>query len=43
MKDKQFLTWLHSRIVHQYGENPNMDFVQKLKRIAESTPAEAQS
>ena len=36
MKDQEFLTWLVDRLVHTYGESPNVDFVQKLKAIAAS-------
>ena len=31
----QFLLWLVDRIVHVYGENPDVDFVHALRRKAE--------
>jgi hypothetical protein len=36
--DRDFLFWMHERLVHRYGENENTDFVQKLKAIAHVTP-----
>jgi hypothetical protein len=35
MKDKAFLEWIANRIVEVYGESPNVDFVRKLRAIAE--------
>jgi len=32
--DSHFLTWLADRLVHVYGENPNVDFVHATRRIA---------
>lgn len=32
-KTKEFCNWLADRIVYQYGESPNVDFVQKLRLI----------
>lgn len=29
-----FLFWLSERLVHVYGENPNTDFVQAIRRTA---------
>lgn len=37
--DRDFLFWLHERLVHKYGENENIDFVQKLHAIAWKTPS----
>lgn len=34
MTDSKFLTWVADRLVHVYGENPDVDFVQKLRRMA---------
>ena len=34
MSDREFLEWIRDRIVHVYGESPNVDFVQKLGKIA---------
>lgn len=35
MSDKEFLHWLILRIIKVYRENPNVDFVQRLKKIAD--------
>jgi len=32
-RDKEFLQWLYDRLVNVYGENPNVDFVIKLRKI----------
>jgi hypothetical protein len=40
MKDREFLIWLLNRLVHQYGESPNVDFVGKLASIIHEMPAE---
>lgn len=37
MKDKEFLVWLHERIIHQYGESSNVDFLYKLRGIIKGT------
>jgi len=33
MKDFEHLQWLHDRIVNQYGEDPSVDFLIKLREI----------
>lgn len=43
MKDKEFLIWLYERLIHQYGESPNVDFAQRLKSIADSTTEDIES
>jgi hypothetical protein len=35
VKNKQFLHWLADRLVHVYGEPENIDFVLKLRAIAD--------
>lgn len=35
MTDKEFLEWLIDRLVHVYGESPNVDFIHKLNKIAD--------
>jgi hypothetical protein len=35
MMDYKFLEWMADRLVAVYGESPNTDFVQKLRRIAD--------
>lgn len=37
MKDKDFLIWLADRLEYVYEEDPNTDFVQKLRAIAVDT------
>ncbi len=37
MSDKEFLLWLASRIHEVYGENKNVDFLHKLRAIANNT------
>lgn len=39
-KDKEFLNWLVDRLVNVYNENPNTDFVHKLRAIANNTDPE---
>lgn len=39
-KDSQFLNWLADRLVHVYGESPNVDFVHKLREIAKNIDPE---
>lgn len=36
MTDKQFLTWIHERLVHEHNENRNMDYMWKLRSIIEA-------
>jgi hypothetical protein len=38
MKDKEFLQWIHDRLVNRYGESPNTDFVLRLQEIVDGTP-----
>lgn len=35
LTDREFLTWLSERLVHVYDESPNVDFVHRLRRIAD--------
>ena len=34
MKDKEFLNQIADRLVHVYGENENIDFIIRLRKIA---------
>jgi hypothetical protein len=34
MKDSEFLFWLRGRLINVYGEDPHIDYVQKLYSIA---------
>ena len=36
MKDRDFLLWIHARLIERHNENPNVDYMNKLKCIAES-------
>lgn len=38
MTDKQFLTWIHERLVHVYHEDNHMDYMWKLRAIIQATP-----
>ena len=38
MNDKQFLGWIHDRLLHVYKENGYMDYMHKLRAIIEATP-----
>lgn len=40
MKDQDFLRWLADRLVNRYEESENLDFVQKLRAVAEVQPPE---
>ena len=39
MKDKEFLQWIHDRLVEVHGENKDYDYMHRLRRIIESLPA----
>jgi len=41
MTDREFLTWLHERLEHVHGENPQMDYMYKLRSIIEATPPDS--
>lgn len=32
--DAEFLSWLADRLINVYGESPNVDFVHKLRSVA---------
>ena len=34
MNDRDFLCWLEDRIIHVYGENPNVDYLIRLRKVA---------
>ena len=36
MKDHEFVSWMADRMVHVYGESPNVDFVHRARAIAEN-------
>jgi hypothetical protein len=33
MSDSDFIKWIHDRLINVYGENKNVDFVQRLDRV----------
>lgn len=37
MNDKEFLKWIYDRIHLHYDENPNVDYMHKLRNIIDST------
>jgi len=38
MTDKQFLKWIHARLVNEHDENPQYDYMSKLMCIADAQP-----
>lgn len=38
MTDKQFLNWVADRFVFVYGESQNVDYVRKLRAMADAAP-----
>ena len=38
MNDKQFLTWIHERLIHVHNENNCMDYMWKLRAIIQAIP-----
>ena len=38
--DKEFLQWIHNRMENVHGENPNFDYMHKLRSIIEAIPEE---
>lgn len=42
LTNRDFLMWLHERLVSRYGENPLFDYMHKLRKIADEQ-AEAQA
>ena len=40
MTDKDFLQWIHDRLEHVHGENPRLDYMEKLRCVIESTNPE---
>lgn len=37
MTDRDFLMWMHERLVHVHGENPRVDYMNKLRAIIKAT------
>ena len=42
MKDRDFLIWIHERLV-RWGDNPHIDFLHKLRCIIAETPEEKET
>jgi len=40
LTDREFLIWIHERLVNQYGESPYMDYMHKLRAIIITIPAD---
>lgn len=38
MTNKEFLQWIHDRLVHKHWENPDYDYMHRLRDIIEATP-----
>lgn len=38
MNDKEFLTWIHERLVHVHNESNNVDYMWKLRAIIKALP-----
>lgn len=38
MKDRDFLLWIHGRLTHVHGEDPQVDYMRKLRAIIAATP-----
>jgi len=37
MSDRDFLIWIHCRLEHVHGENPENDYMHKLRAVIEGT------
>lgn len=36
MTDKEFLNWIITRLTNMFGDDPNADFIHRLRKIADS-------
>jgi len=43
MKDKEFLLWLHDRLVYQHNENFNVDYMHRLRSIINDLPEDKET
>ena len=41
--DREFLAWIHQRLVCIHGENPNYDYMYKLRAIIMATPSDQET
>ncbi len=39
MNDQEFLTWIYERLKYAHKEDPNADFMRRLRSIIENSPA----
>ena len=40
MNDLEFMIWIHHRLTEVYGENPNVDYMHKLRAVIGSIPVD---
>jgi len=40
MKDREFLWWIHNRLITVHGENENYDYMHKFRSVIWTVPAE---
>jgi hypothetical protein len=38
MGDRKFLQWIHDRLRYVHHENPNVDYMHKLRAVIKATP-----
>ena len=43
MKDREFLIWIHERLVYVHGDSPYIDFMHKLRNIIISYPKDKET
>ena len=43
MSDREYLMWLHERLVNEYGVPECADYMHKLRAIIKATPREQRS
>lgn len=43
MKDKEFLMWIHERLVNVHGENECFDYMHKLRAVIAATNSEQET
>jgi hypothetical protein len=36
--DKEFLQWIHDRLINVHGENEHFDYMHKLRAVIDRTP-----
>lgn len=43
MRDRDFLKWIHNRLILTHGEHRNYDYMWKLRAIIEATPKDKET